>query len=449
MRVVPFPRAALHAKLIAVVEAWKAWEEHEQRRDVREVRGVLQGGGNAGNIVVADEVEERKARVQLLLAQQCRCQLVKVVVVQRGPHGFRQLVVGAGVEAVVAHPGVVVAVNHLSHQQAVRGHRVAHRAELPPEVGADLVRHVQPPPVDAHLNQPIACYLEDVLPDRRLREVQTGKHRVALPAVVGEAVLAIRHVAPALVVLRARTHDVPVRVLALVRTLLLKVPEGEVPPPGVIEHAIQHNPDAACVALLHHLAEERLVAQAPVNFKVVGGVIPVGVGLEEGGEVDGGDAELLQEVEVLGDEREPRHHRRLVADVQARGAEEPQGEDLIEHRVLRPLGNQARLVRHPERGFGVLLRVDGDGRGRCGHRRMVRGPVLRHPLVPHGNLVALVGCQHVVGAALPDAVTLGIPTVAHDILVLNQFELRKLDSDLPSHALDPVHGHTVCYVPGS
>eukprot|EP00959_Pyramimonas_sp_CCMP1952_P330414 6918515-Pyramimonas_sp.AAC.1 len=49
--------------------------------------------------------------------------------------------------------------------------------------------------------------------------------------------LLVRDLAPALVVLRASAHNVPVGVLALVGALLLQVLEGKVPPPGVVEDA--------------------------------------------------------------------------------------------------------------------------------------------------------------------------------------------------------------------
>lgn len=62
----------------------------------------------------------------------------------------------------------------------------------------------------------------------------------------------------------------------------------------MVEHAVQHHPDARLVQGLADLLKILVGAQAAVDFFEVPGVVAVGVRLKHRGEIDGPNAQLLQ-----------------------------------------------------------------------------------------------------------------------------------------------------------
>ena len=255
--------------------------------------------------------------------------------VERVPGGVRHLVVGPGMQPVVTDPPVVVAVDHLTDQQgaAVGPRVVAHAAELAPEIGVDLVRHVEAPAVDADFFEPKTSHVEDVISHRRFVQVQPREHWVSFPAVVGEpGTLDGVRGAPALVVPLPRADVKPVAKLAGVRALLFEILKGKVLRAGVVEHAVQDNLDADVVQLLHNFLEQLHVTEAPVNLEVVEGVVAVRAGFKEGRKVDGVDAEFAKVLVVRPDLLQTRVDRELLV-VHGRRAKVPEGKDLVKNRV--------------------------------------------------------------------------------------------------------------------
>ena len=393
---------ALHAELVAVVEARDTLHQAHHHHGVHVVLGVVQVGRDARHVVVTQKVDELQPLEQVVLASQGVVEVLVVVLVEGVPGGVRHLVVGARVQAIVTHPVVVVAVDHLAHQQAVLAHRIRHPAELAPEVWLDLVRDVEAPSVDANLLQPKLGHVEDVVSNRGLRQVQPRKHGVPLPAVVREARPG-PSVAPTLVVPSSHAHVVPVGELRVRRAVLHQILKRKVSLPRVVEDAVQHNLDVDLVQLLHDLLEQLDVAETPVDLEVIERVVAVRARLEERREVHRVDAQLLEVLVVVANVRQSGHNLRLAVVHRGR-AEVPQRENLVEDGVIRPLGEVRGVLLVgvlPLLG-GLDLAVRRHGGGDGGDVRVIVGPAVVDPHV--ANLlrgVRRAGGDEVVRTALP------------------------------------------------
>ena len=126
----------------------------------------------------------------------------------------------------------------------------------------------------------------------------------------------------------------------------------------VVEDAVEDHADPALARLLDELLELLLVAEPRVDPRVVGGVVAVvRVRLEDRVEVDRGDAELLQVVELLPDALEVAAE--VVAAVRALAAR--LGRGVVAAVALREV--VPRLLRRGERAVAdrpdrrVVLRV--------------------------------------------------------------------------------------------
>ena len=120
------------------------------------------------------------------------------------------------------------------------------------------------------------------------------------------------------------------------------------PAAGVVEHAIEDDPHPAVVGRVEQLAQRVVAAEQRIDREVVVGVVAVVRGrLEDRGQVERVDPEVLEVVEVLDDaeqvaaleavvgrRRVPRLERTRLVDALAR--REPVGEDLVEDRVADP-----------------------------------------------------------------------------------------------------------------
>ena len=120
---------------------------------------------------------------------------------------------------------------------------------------------------------------------------------------------------------------------------------------GVVEHAVEHDPDAAGMGLVDQSPEGRRSAEHGVDLFVVVRVIAVvGRRLKDRREIDGVDAQVGQVVEVLDDADQVAP---LIAVVSRRCAplvevarlghrhapREAIGKDLVEDRVANPVGS--------------------------------------------------------------------------------------------------------------
>ena len=134
------------------------------------------------------------------------------------------------------------------------------------------------------------------------------------------------------------------------RAVLQDVVELKEAPRGVVEHAIQHHPDAAGVGRVQQLAQRRVAAQHRIHLEVVVGVIAmVRARAEDRVEIDGVDPQVGQVIQPLD---HAQQIAALVGVAGGRGAPRLQvgrlghvvrlgkaiGRDLIEDSVPNPVG---------------------------------------------------------------------------------------------------------------
>ncbi len=135
---------------------------------------------------------------------------------------------------------------------------------------------------------------------------------------------------------------------------------------GVVEDTVEDDAHPAAVRGVEQLAQGVVAAEQRVDLEVVVRVIAMVRGrTEDRGQVDRGDPEVLEVVEVLGDpaqvaalepvigrRRVPRLEDARLVDPVAAG--EPVREDLVEDRVADP---GRRVDRHLQAGMDTLVVV--------------------------------------------------------------------------------------------
>mmetsp|Transcript_8224 Transcript_8224/g.20073 ORF Transcript_8224/g.20073 Transcript_8224/m.20073 type:complete len:369 (+) Transcript_8224:736-1842(+) len=293
--------------------------------------------------MVGEEVDETHVAVEGEVALQGSVELPEVLVAKRGPDGLRELVVGPRVQQPLArpHPRVVVPVDYLAEEDVLGVGLGARGAEVAPERGGELVRHVQPPPVHPHL-EPELADREEVLAHILVLHVQLRQLLMPLPRAVRELIAKTR---------LALSQEVPILVLRRLPLLpqIHQLLEGVELAAGVVEDAVEDNPDAALVEFIEHDLEGLVVSDPPVDLEVVHRVIPVGLGLEERREVDGCHAqrvqvvvELLELLEALLRLRREIVGRRNLSEepptlLDAHPSRRAQRVDLVDDGVLEPL----------------------------------------------------------------------------------------------------------------
>ena len=135
-------------------------------------------------------------------------------------------------------------------------------AELPPEIGIDLRRYVQPPAVHVRLAQPIAPHVEEIRRAGLVLHVQLGHVR---------PFFAEGHVAAGVL----RPEEEPVVIFGRLALLhrVLKRREAQA---AVVEHAVQHDADVPRVQRVGQIAQILQRAEQRVNLVIVERVVAVG-----------------------------------------------------------------------------------------------------------------------------------------------------------------------------
>ena len=159
-----------------------------------------------------------------------------------------------------------------------------------------------------------------------IAEVELCQQVVAAPVVVGEAVAI-------LVVVPKVDITVPVLILRPL-SFLLQVAESEEIAAAVVEHRVQHHPDAVLMAVPHEVLQILVVAEAPVQPPVVRSVIAVAAGLKERADVQPRHAEPLQVLHP--GPKSPESVFLFSAGIGLRRSAEPQRIDVIKKCFVIP-----------------------------------------------------------------------------------------------------------------
>ena len=437
---------ALHAALVAVVDARHAGQRHLQQRHDPQARlgkahlvvgqvpvGALPLGDRvrvgstaehreqALAVMAAQQVERRVevvARVVLAQLLQARGQLARTDVApdvgeQSGPHG----VVHRGVELGALEVLAELAVGHLvggvlpdladQHAVGLLGKKRA--LDLGDELVGELVGHVEAPAARS-LAQPVADHA-GAPADELVKVLAVGAHGgevlVAPPAGVGTVLVEGEPVAVR-------------RALALPRARLgIGAKAVEVAGVGahVVEDAVQDDRDAVLLGVHAQGPEALLVAEQRIDAQVVRRVVAVVARrLKDRVEIDRRDAQVLQVAEPLADALEgaavevPAGHAAVLATpVGRRGA--PVLEHLAVGAALAAHGQRVRRALAPvlparkavgedlvDDALAVPARLAGPGREdrdlerrrvAVGEGALAGDPALARAVAPHGAVARL------------------------------------------------------------
>ncbi len=365
---------AAHADLVAVVDAGRAGHRHLEKCTEAQRAFVLADRPQRARGVVAVEqvhlrlrhfprvdvvhVVDAGGQVARIERDQCvaarfvlRAQRVGAKETERQP---AEDVVHHGVEAVAAQPlarlvpdfaddvGIGVALFHRGAERLPEGDVV------------DLLRHVEPPAVDAKVD-PETRHVEQIFAHTGIGDVELGQRRDVPPGVVVMRILGVVFVGAQ----RPAMHLEPVNVRRVAAAFqnVMKGPEAAA---GVVEDAIQHHVHAARVCGVEQFAQRGIATQQRIDLHVVEGVIAVVGGRgKDRVQVDGVDAQRLKIIEAIHDAEQvaalkalllrrcaPRLELETRAVDKARAARKAVGIDLVEDSVFDPVG---RLKRHTVR----------------------------------------------------------------------------------------------------
>ena len=266
------------------------------------------------------------------LAVQAVGNLVHVGAVETGVEALVALIVGDAVAGVRVHPAVIVPVEGLPHQHKLRLQPLGKTAQLPQKCLIQAVGHVQPQPVDAVVGHPAPDGVKNMVHHIRIVQIQLDQLLTALPALIPEAVVI------AGVPVKGQVEPIPVGAVPSAPPHVLKGPE---PPAHMVEHSVKEHPNARGVEGGADLSQILPVPEAAVHPVVVPGVVAVGVALKEGVEEH---AVRPQPFDMLHPVQHPEDPMRLHPIVLQGRAAQPQGINLIDHRVLKPHRNCSSLL---------------------------------------------------------------------------------------------------------
>ena len=247
----------------------------------------------------------------------------------------------------------------------------------------DLVRDVEAPTVDVGLADPLFADADEVLPQLGVRCVQL---RVAARA-VGEGLVVDRIEVDR----KALQTEEPIAVFARL-AFLEDVLEREPAVTRVVEDTIEKHADVAAVSVADERGELVVRAQSRVDVLVVGRVVlVVGGRREDRSQVQAGDSQIGEPVEVLTDSRqvpaEEGLHRRRFAPwtlpcriVHLIAVREAIGENEVE-------GPSSNPSRHRETVDGKVVRVEE----MAGVMLALRAPLVETVLVEEAGLARAVG----------------------------------------------------------
>ena len=293
---------------------------------------MLDGVGKAGR------VEGGKLQVRLrVVAQRAGA--------EEAEDGGQQRVVHERVEAVAVQPLRGLAPD-FADEVGIGVGRLHHVAELAPEGRiVDFVRHVEAPAVDAEVN-PVLGHVEQEVLDLGVVGVKLRQGRQVVPGVVIVVLVGgrVRMERPVM-------DDEPVGVGG-VGAVFEDVVEGPEAAARVVEDTVEHDADAAGVGGVEQFAQRVVAAEQGVDLVVVVRVVAVvGRRGEDGIQIEGGNAQVVQVVEVVDDAVEVaalkplffgRGAPRLEGDLLLLGHLSAPGkavrEDLVEDGVLCPVG---------------------------------------------------------------------------------------------------------------
>ena len=125
------------------------------------------------------------------LPQQGMVDLKHIHAVKAGEQPLIALIVRGGVQHLVVHHLVVIAVKHLTQQIELRFQTVRERPEPSHEIVVQTVRHVQTETVDVKLFHPAFHTVQNVADHIPMAQIELHQIVIAFPSLVPETVVVV------------------------------------------------------------------------------------------------------------------------------------------------------------------------------------------------------------------------------------------------------------------
>ena len=286
----------------------------------------------------------QRPRLGAELPRQAVADLKQVHGIEAGIQPLVALIIGGAVQHGAVHHALVIAVQHFADEHEFRLQAAGKGAQTAHEILVQTIGHIQPQAVDAKFLHPAANTAEQVFRHSRIAQVQLYKLVMALPVLVPQAVVVTRIAA------EVNVEPIPVRAGL---PLLQYVPEGPKAAPHMVEHTVQHHPDARRVQRRAHARKIRVRTKAAVQLRIVPGIVAVSVGFKHRAEIHRVRPQLFD----MGHPVQQLQNTRLrSAIVFPRRAAQAQRIDLVKHAFFKPHHGVTPFLRAARSAWGALCR---------------------------------------------------------------------------------------------
>ena len=207
------------------------------------------------------------------LAQQGMNDLKQVHAVKAAVQALITLIIGGGVKHAVIHQSVIIAMEHLTHQEEVLFQPAGKAAESAQEAFLKAIRHIQAQPVNVKLVHPVFHALQKIVHYFFIIKVQFHQIIIAFPAFIPKPVIIA-----GIALKRYLVEPIHIAGILTVAEYVLKRPKSSA---DMIEHTVQHYTDTVFMQSITHLLKILIGSQTHIHFAVVSGIIAVGIRLKQ------------------------------------------------------------------------------------------------------------------------------------------------------------------------
>ena len=216
-------------------------------------------------------------------------------------HRIAEQIVHGRVQAIGRHQLLGIA-PRFTEKQSVGFELLDARGELLPERSRYLVRHVQPPTVNAEFSDPVLPYLNKVFSRFGTVQIDFGH-----PFVMPHTIIVARILRHGIVV-----GEKPIAVLGLL-TVLHKILKQREIVTAMVEHAVQQNLHIPLMYLIHQPAQIIFRTKGGVDLVVIHRIVlMIGRCVEDGREIEAGSTQLSNVIQSLNDALQVTAHEVLT-----------------------------------------------------------------------------------------------------------------------------------------
>ena len=196
-----------------------------------------------------------------------------------------QMIIGHRMQSLFIDPAGILPMNHFSHEPEIFLHFLGKTAQTAHKIKIQYVCRIQTQSVDPEFRHPETNRIHQVIPHFRIAQVQFCQKIKTAPVIIGETVMVF--------IITPKIHiAVPVYISA-VFPVCANILKRKKIAAGMIEHPIEHYPDAFFMTALHELLEIFIGSQTAVHLPIVRRVIAMRSGFKQRSDIDSAKSQLL------------------------------------------------------------------------------------------------------------------------------------------------------------